>query len=252
MAAASTNYNYGIMIEKTKGIVVKTTKYSETSLVVKIFTEAFGMRTYLIRGVRKRKSRNSLNLFQPLSILDLVVYETPGRNMQNTKEIKFDYIYSNLLYDIKKSSILIFLNELIYKSIKEEEPNAQLFQYVYHSLIYLDEMDRNFQNFHLVFMLQLSRYLGFSPSDNFTNQLQSFDMQEGDYTVSKIHESLVIQPPYTQLFYSLSKNSTFGADLKITIEERQVLTKKILEYYQIHSPGFMEMKSLDVLSEVFK
>ena len=240
------------MIEKTKGIVVKTTKYSETSLVVKIFTEAFGMRTYLVRGVRKRKSKTPLSLFQPLSILDLVVYEKPGRSMQNTKEIKFDHAYSSILYDIKKSSILVFLNELIYKSVKEEEANRQMFQYIYHSLIYLDEMDSDFQNFHLAFMLQLSRYLGFSPSDNFTPHQQSFDLQEGDYTSAKLHESLVIQQPYTQLFYDLSRHKTFGASLKITIAERQVLTRKILQYYQIHIASFSEMKSVDVLSEVFK
>ena len=240
------------MIEKTKGIVVKTTKYSETSLVVKIFTEAFGMRTYLVRGVRKRKSKNGLNLFQPLSILDLVVYEKPGRDMQNTKEVKFDHPYSSILYDIRKSSILVFLNELIFKSVKEEEANLQMFQYIYHSLIYLDEMKSHFQNFHLVFMLQLSRYLGFSPADNFTALHQSFDMQEGDYTSSKLHESLIIQPPYTQHFYELSRHKAFGADLKISITERQVLTQRILQYYQIHLPSFSDMKSLDVLREVFK
>ncbi|MCK5775640.1 MAG: DNA repair protein RecO C-terminal domain-containing protein, partial [Bacteroidales bacterium] len=191
-------------------------------------------------------------LFQPLSILDLVVYEKPGRDMQNTKEVKFDHPYSSILYDIRKSSILVFLNELIFKSVKEEEANLQMFQYIYHSLIYLDEMKSHFQNFHLVFMLQLSRYLGFSPADNFTAPHQSFDMQEGDYTSSKLHESLIIQPPYTQHFYELSRHKAFGADLKISITERQVLTQRILQYYQIHLPSFSDMKSLDVLREVFK
>jgi len=240
------------MIEKTKGIIVKTTKYSETSLVVKIFTEAFGMRTYMVKGVRKRKTRTPLSLFQPLSILDLVVYEKVGRDIQNIKEIKFNHIYVDILYNIKKSSILIFLNELIYKAIKEEEPNSQMFQYIYHSLIYLDKLELGYQNFHLAFMLQLSRYLGFSPSHNFSSQHPVFNMQEGHYTSLKLHESLSIQPPYAQFFYELSRSKNFGIDLKITHAERQILIRKILQYYQMQLPGFDHIKSLDVLSEVLK
>jgi len=240
------------MIEKTRGIIVKTTKYSETSLVVKIFTEVFGMRTYMAKGVRKMKTKTPLSLFQPLSILDLVVYEKAGRDIQNIKEIKFNHIYSDTLYNIKKSSILIFLNELVYKAIKEEEPNPQMFQYIYHALIYLDNLETGYQNFHLAFMLQLSRYLGFPPSDNFSSQYQTFNMQEGHYTSLKLHESLIIQPPYARFFYDLSRSKNFGIDLKITHPERQILLKKILQYYQMHLPGFDRIKSLDVLSEVLK
>ncbi|NOR87446.1 MAG: DNA repair protein RecO [Bacteroidales bacterium] len=240
------------MIEKTKGIVVKTTKYSETSLIVKIFTEAFGMRTYMIRGVRKKKSRTPLNLFQPLSILDLVVYEKTNRDLQNTKDVKSEYIYTSIPYEIKKSSIIIFLNELIFQSIKEEEANPNLFQFLYHSLIYLDEIKTDYQNFHLYFMIQLTRFLGFEPSHNFSTNQKIFDLQEGRYTSLKLTDAACITPPLSHLFHQLSTSSSFKNEIHISRSQRQLLIDKILMYYQFHLAGFTEMKSIGVLLEVME
>jgi len=238
------------MIEKTQGIVVKTTKFSETSLVIKVFTEVFGMRTYMLRGVRKKKSKTPFNLFQPLSILEMVVYEKASRDMQNTKEVKAGYIYSTIPYEIKKSSIVVFLNELIYKAVKEEEPNRQLFQFIYHSLVYLDKAEDNYQDFHLSFMLHLTRYLGFPPSNNYQAQQQIFDLQEGKYTSLNLGDAMSIKEPLSQLFYSLSQNQDYSKRMSISRKERLLLIDKILLYYQIHLPGFNEMKSLGVLLEV--
>ena len=238
------------MIEKTIGIVVKATKFSETSLIVKVFTEAFGMRTYMVRGVRKKKSRTPINLFQPLSILDMVVYEKPGRDIQNIKEIKAGYFYSSIPYEISKSSIVIFLNELVFKSVKEEEPNPKLFQFIYHSLVYLDEVESGYQDFHLSFMLLLTRHLGFAPSTNFLPNQEIFDLQEGRYTSLKLTEAITINMPLSKYFFILSQNINYSKQVNISRIERQVLIEKILIYYQLHLPSFSEMKSFDVLSEV--
>lgn len=240
------------MIEKTKGIVVKTTKYSESSLVVKVFTEVFGMRTYMIRGVRKKNSKTPLNLFQPLSIIDMVVYEKAGRDLQNIKEIKAAYIYTCIPYEIKKSTITSYLNELIYKAIKEEETNTKLFQFIYNSLIFLDKSSANYQNFHLSFMLKLSRYLGFEPSDNFISKQEIFDLQEGRYTSLKLSPQVSIHPPLSSLFFQLSTDQSFGENILINRKERQALLEKILRYYEYHLPGFSELKSLSILKEVLE
>lgn len=238
------------MIEKTKGIVVKATKYSETSLVIKVFTEAFGMRTYMIRGVRKKKSRTPLNLFQVLSILDMVVYEKPGRDIQNTKEVKSGYIYSTIPYDIKKTSIVIFLNEMVYKAVQEEEPNPKLFNFIFHSLVFLDEIQENYQDFHLSFMLHLTRHLGFPPSDNYLKNQEIFDLLEGRYTSFKLPVATSIHPPLSAFFFQLSQNTSFDKEIQMKRKDRQELLKKILQYYQFHLPGFGELKSLDVLRQV--
>jgi len=238
------------MILKTRGIVIKTTKYSETSLVVKVFTESFGMRTYMVRGVRKKKSRTPLNLFQPLSLIEMVVYEKAGRDLQNAKEIKANYIYSSIPYEMSKSAIVIFMNELIYKAIREEETNIELFHFLYHSLIYLDEVSNEFQNFHLHFALRLARYLGFEPSYNYFPRQETFDLQEGRYCSLKLGNEISIAPPLSEIFYLISKNTEFGSGILMKREERQSLLNKLIQYYHFHLPGFDDMKSIDILQEV--
>lgn len=240
------------MLEKTRGILIKTTKYSESSLVVKIYTELLGMRTYLVRGVRKKKSKTPLSLFQMLSVLDLVVYEKQGRDIQNIKEIKPHFLYATIPYEIQKTSIAIFINELIYKSIQEEEPNTELFRFIIQSLLYLDESKQDYQNFHLLFMMGLSRYLGFEPSLNYQAQQEIFDLQEGRYTSLKIIETASIHPPLSKIFFEMSQASSFSQKLTIHRKQRQLLLEKMIQYYQFHLQGFGELKSLDILKEIMR
>jgi len=240
------------VLEKTRGILIKTTKYSESSLVVKIYTELLGMRTYLVRGVRKKKSKTPLSLFQMLSVLDLVVYEKQGRDIQNIKEIKPHFLYATIPYEIQKTSIAIFINELIYKSIQEEEPNTELFRFIIQSLLYLDESKQDYQNFHLLFMMGLSRYLGFEPSLNYQAQQEIFDLQEGRYTSLKIIETASIHPPLSKIFFEMSQASSFSQKLTIHRKQRQLLLEKMIQYYQFHLQGFGELKSLDILKEIMR
>lgn len=240
------------MLEKTKGIVIKVTKYSETSLVVKVFTELFGMRTYMVRGVRKKKSRTPMNLFQPLTLLDMIVYEKAGRDIQQVKEIKAAHIFSSIPYEMNKSSMVIFLNEVIYKAIGEEECNEKLFQFMEQSLLYLDESEGPYQNFHLWFMTHFSRFLGFEASDNYSPQQAIFDMQEGRYTSLNLPEIISIHPPLSQVFNQLRGDRVFGESLRINRPQRRELLDKLHQFYQFHLPNFSELKSLDVLSKVME
>lgn len=238
------------MLEKTKGIVVKVTKFSESSLVVKVFTEVFGMRTYMIRGVRKKKSRTPMNLFQPLSILDMVVYEKDGRDIQMVKEVKAEYIYSTIPYEMSKTSMVVFLNEVIYKAIGEEETNEGMYQFIEQSLLFLDETEEKYFNFHLWFLAHFSRFLGFEASNNYSMHHTIFDMQEGRYTSLKLPEIISIHPPLSHIFNELHQSSIFGLELKLNRMQRQQILEKLHQYYQFHLPNFSELKSLQVLTEV--
>ncbi len=238
------------MIEKTKGIIVRVTKFSESSLVVKVFTEVFGMRTYMVRGVRKKKSRTPMNLFQPLSILDMVVYEKAGREIQQVKEVKSGHIYSSIPYEMAKTSMAVFLNEVLYKAIGEEETNENMFQFIYQSMQYLDEADEKYQNFHLWFLTHFTRFLGFEASGNFATRQAIFDMQEGRYTSLKLPESISIHPPLSSIFHELHLDKSFGEEMNISREQRRLLLEKLHQYYQFHLPNFSELKSLQVLTEV--
>lgn len=238
------------MLQKTKGIVVKTTKFSESSLVVKVFTELFGMRTYMVRGVRKKKSRTPMNLFQPLTILEMIVYEKAGRDIQQVKEIKAAYIFSSIPYTMNKSSMIVFLNEVVYKAIGEEECNENMFQFIEQSLLYLDQTEEKYQNFHLWFMTHFTRFLGFEASDNYGDQQRYFDMQEGRYTSLKLPEIISIHPPLSALFFQLHRDVVFGESISVNRGQRKELLEKLHQFYQFHLPNFSELKSLQVLSEV--
>lgn len=238
------------MLEKTNAIVIKTTKYSESSLVVKAFTEKFGLRTYMIHGVRKKKSKTPMNLFQTLSILEMVVYEKNGRDIQNVKEIKISNPYQSIHFDFKKTSIAVFLNEIIYKAIGEEETNSNLFQFIVHSLLNLDRMTDQYQNFHLWFLLQFSRHLGFEPSSNYTDQQSIFDLQEGRYTSIQLPETISIHPPLSPIFFHLSQPNNIIIPLNIDRVQRKILLTKTLQFYQYHLPNFSDLKSLSVLEEI--
>lgn len=238
------------MLEKTKAIVVKTTKYSETSVVLKAFTEEFGMRTYMVKGVRKRKSKTPMSLFQPLSLLEMVVYEKEGRDIQNIKEMKPHILFKSIPYEIFKSSMAVFLNEVILKSIGEEERNQEVFDFIYQSVLFLDEAEENYQNFHLWFMTHFTRFLGFKSSSNYSIQENIFDLQEGRFTSLMLPDSISIQPPLSQYFYQIQSDEQFGSGVGLNRRKRTDLLLKLQRYYQFHLPGFTELKSIGVLMEV--
>ncbi|MTI20143.1 DNA repair protein RecO, partial [Fulvivirga sp. RKSG066] len=150
------------MLHKTPAIVFKYFKYGDTSIIAKIFTAKFGLQTYIVNGVRSRRARNKIALYQPLTLLDLVVYHHPNKDINRISEIKCSEPYSSVNSQIQKSAMAIFLAEIMYKSIKEEGEVNDLFDFIKTSIIFFDHLTDHFQNFHLQFLLKLSKYLGFA------------------------------------------------------------------------------------------
>jgi DNA repair protein RecO (recombination protein O) len=239
------------MLQKTRGIVFKVTDYGDNSVVVQIFTEKFGLQSYLINGVKKSKARISRNMLQPLHLLDLVVYHKNTGSIQRIKELKNDPVLQTIPYDIVKSSIVLFLNEVLYKAIKQNAPDEFLFNYIFHSLQWLDEQDSHIVNFHLVFLTGLTRFLGFFPDATHDTDAAYFDMKNGVFTKYKPESLQYMSPPHTQNFYQLlhCKFETIGT-LKISNEERRYLVTHLLEYYALHIEGFGSIRSHEILEEV--
>jgi DNA repair protein RecO (recombination protein O) len=209
------------------------------------------MRTYMVRGVRKRKSKTPMNLFQPLSLLEMVVYEKGGRDIQNVKEIKPYVHFKSIPFNIKKTSIALFLNELVLKSIGEEEQNQAVFNFIYQSVIFLDEADEAYENLHLWFMTHFARFLGFKSSSNFDAQShKTFDLQEGRFTHLVLPDSISIQPPLSVAFSKLQQDEYYGNHISLNRTIRLQLLLKLQQYYQFHLPGFSDLKSLSILTEV--
>jgi DNA repair protein RecO (recombination protein O) len=228
------------MLFKTRGIVINYIRYRETSVIVKIYTEEFGMQTYIENGVRSSKSKNKIALFQPLTLLDLVIYHKDGKDIHRISEMKCNHPFQTLPFDIHKSSISLFITEILGKCLHEESNNSNLFQFLNNSILWLDGTTENFENFHLQFLLQLGTYLGFSPEN----------AHEISHELS-IHN---LQKPTQELENQLDMllNNQYDKAPKIDRFSRNQLLDFIILFYRLHVDTLAEVKSLAVLHEVMR
>ncbi len=246
------------MIHKTKGIVIRTIKYGETSIVATIFTELFGMQTYLINGVRKQQKKNGMGIMlQPSAILDLEVYHNDMKNMQRIKECSWAAVYQNLLSDVVKNSIVTYMLELLLKSIKQPESNADLFSFCEDAFLNLDVAEKNIaSNFSLYFSLQLPHFFGFkiqSPDPKKMTSVEIYlDLAEGFFLTEKPIHQHFIQGELAYKTYELlmAMHPNELGEIKLNKETRRALLMSYQTYYSLHLNDFGQMKSLKILQEV--
>src|ERR1700761_8352547 len=239
------------MLHKTRGIVFKTTDYSESSVIVQVFTEKFGLQSYMVNGAKKPKAKISRNMLQPLHLLDMVVYHKNAGNVQRIKELKNAPVLQSVPYDVIKSCIAMFLNEVLYKAVKQQSADENLFGFAFSAIEWLDHQTEGLSNFHLLFLIQLTRYLGFYPDRYLAGEADYFDLKNGTFSRFKPDSVLYLSPPHTQNFTRLI-NCSFEniTSVKLTNDERRYLIQKLLEYYALHIEGFGNIKSHEVLEEV--
>jgi DNA repair protein RecO (recombination protein O) len=239
------------MLHKTRGIVFKATDYGESSVIGQIFTEKFGLQSYIINGAKKPKAKIGRNMLQPLHLLDLVVYHKNTGSVQRIAELKNSPVLQTIPYDVIKSCLAMFLNEVLYKAIKQQSADENLFDFVFSSIEWLDHQTDNVANFHLLFLVQLTRYLGFYPDKFLAGNADYFDMKNGTFSKYKPDSVLYLSPPHTQNFSLLLQWSFENMQqLKFSNDERRYLIQKLLEYYALHIEGFGNIRSADVLEEV--
>ncbi len=242
-------------LQHTRGIVLKTVKYSETSVVAKVYTEKLGIQSYIINGVRSSKSKTKLGLLQPLSLLEMEVYYRENKSLNRIKEMKLAHTFSSIPFQVSKSALALFMTEILYKTLKEEEANKDQFAFIFESVKYLDQTEASISNLHLSFMVKLSRYLGFHPQNNFFySDCSIFDLQEGVFThrIPDTHLQYIELPLSEKLSKLIHLSLTNAHELSLVREQRQALLACIIRFYELHVAGFKEVKSLKVLQEVLR
>ncbi|HEY3389073.1 MAG TPA: DNA repair protein RecO, partial [Prolixibacteraceae bacterium] len=172
------------MLQKTRGIVLRSIKYGETGMITTIYTEAFGRMAFIMQGIHGKKSSVKGNLLKQLFLLEMEVDYKPGRELQRVKEIKNISPFESIPFLIVKSSQALFLAELLEKVLREEESRPELFGFLFRSIQVLDLLEEGISNFHLIFLIQLTKYLGFGPSNNYSASNQFFDMIAGNFVLS--------------------------------------------------------------------
>ena len=241
------------MIEKTRGIFLHAVKYSETSLIASIYTEDYGRQSFIINGVHGKNSTVRAAVFQPLYLLDLEIYYKSGREIHRIKNARISFPYSNIPFDIRKSTQVLFLAEVLYKCLREEEPNIELFDFLYHSLTLLDLTEAGISNFHIWFLFKLTRFLGFSPNREDAEICNFFDLQTARFVSHEPLHSQFTDKHLTILFTRLFNiDSSSIENLDYNQHERKLVLEKLLEFYHIHLGNLGEFKSLEVLKEVLK
>lgn len=239
------------MLHQTNGIVIHSLKYSESSLIVKIYTSLFGLQSYLIRGVRSQKSKIKPALFQPLRLLEIVAYHNDRLSLQSVKEVRLAQPFHSIPEDIRKSAIALFMNELLYRTIREEEKNQELFRYVWESAMLLDHTNEKVSDFPLLFMLGLAVHLGISPSQNYTQNTPYFNLQEGVFQHLIPNHPHYLDETGSKLLASLLNISM--SDHAMTVmnaREREAMLEALILYFRLHLPGFTGIKSHQVLHAV--
>ncbi|WP_067034904.1 DNA repair protein RecO [Allomuricauda sp. CP2A] len=235
----------------TKAIVLSSLKYGDTSLIVKAFTASDGLKTYLLKGVMgSKKGKLKPGYFLPLMQLEIVAIHKNKGTLESIREVKVAMPYKTLHTDIVKNSIVLFLAEMLGNSIHEEEQNHSLFNYLEYALLWLDEHPAN-PNFHLLFLLNLTKYLGFYPDTSFKNA-PFFDLQEGSFCQTPSLNPLIQSELLDNFKGFLGTNFEALQAIQLTKSNRRELLKMVILYFRLHVHGFREPKSLAVLNAVFQ
>jgi DNA repair protein RecO (recombination protein O) len=235
---------------QTKAIVLSSLKYGDSSLIVKCYTQKSGIKSYLLRSVLKSK-KGSLKpaYFQPLTQLELVASHANKGSLGSIKEARIVYAYESLYADFIKQAIVFFVAEMLVISVQEEEENKDLFTYLETSLKWLD-LHKKVSNFHLIFFINLTRYLGFYPDGTGSN-CNAFNLQDGVFT-NEAFLGPSLQGEDLDLFKSaLGIKFDIAHELSLSVDSRQRLLEIIIEYYKLHLVSFRKPKSIEVLKNLF-
>jgi DNA repair protein RecO (recombination protein O) len=242
-------------LHKTRGIVLRSVKYGETSVIVTMFTELFGLQSYLVNGVRTatKKGAGKANLFQPSACLDLVVYHNDLKHLNRLKEFRWAHLYQHILSDVRKNAVALFMVELITKCLKQPEANPDLFHFTEDVLMKLDESNGTIMaNLPLFFALHLTHFFGFRMTDDYSTSATFLDLQEGGFVNEQPHHPHFLEDKQAFVTSQLLKAQRAEEleEIKLNHDFRRQLLYVYESYYKLHIPDFGTMKTLPVLKEV--
>lgn len=241
------------MLLKTRGIVFRTVKYGDSSVISDIFTEEKGLHTFIAGGVRSARARMPYNLFQPMTVVDLVCYFRDDADAMNRlKELRAAEVWSRIPFDIRHGAVALFMAEICRKTIQESEENRDLFDFLLDTLQWLDTSPHPIANLHLHFLLQLSGFLGFQPQEEPEDAGELFfDLKEGNFSPVPLVHPHYLEPEQTrQMLELLQLPLRQCHEVSLNRAQRKALLQHLLQFYQYHVPGFTDINTPDILEMV--
>ncbi len=240
------------MINSTQGLILKQIKHNDKSNIVTIFTRQFGKRSFIVYGINSRtKGKTLRNILQPLYLVSLQFYHKETQTLGKIKEISLAYPYSTIVKDFNKKAVMIFLSEVLYKTLLEHLTDTLLFDFIANSLKLYDLQEQNYVNFHVLFLTKLTKYLGIEPVNNFSSQARFFSISEARFT-GNYDATLSFDNQTSEAFSTLLDTDITDFDkLRLSRQLRNNLLKGLLNYYAYHIENFGKINSLEILNEIF-
>lgn len=235
------------MLAKTPALVLGAVKYGDSSVILKTYTREEGIKSFMVGGVRSKKGPLKPAMTQVLGQLNLVYYQKGKGELRRIKEASMAHHYKELWFDPVKSSLAMFLAEILSHVLKEEEPNSNLYDFLVGTIAELDEMEQGVGNFHLFFLLRLSAFLGFFPQSPVDGEVY-FDLQNGVFSTSHIAHYHFLSKEETALWQKMQRaEESHSLAMGISKKERGQLLEFVLTYYRLHVTDFGQLRSLEVL-----
>lgn len=243
------------LLHTTKGLVLRSVIYGETSLIVTVFTEKFGTQSYIVNGIRSssKKGNNKASYFQPGSFLELVAYHNEFKNLQRIKEYRWSTLYKEIFFDVLKHCVLLYTIELLQKVLRQPDPHPELFYFLEDICLHLDTASPSVvANYPLFFSIHLPYFFGFRISDDFSPSKSILDLKEGEFVAEPPPHSYYLSEPFSQYFSELLKvqQPEELSEILLSQEIRRILLKSLQDFYSLHIAEFGTMRSLTVLAEV--
>ena len=241
------------MLTKTQAIVLHSLKYGETRLIVDMFTRSQGRQSFIVSIPKSVKGKIKKQLFQPLTLLEIEYDLRPKLLLQKLSDVRLASPFSSIPFDPNKLSISLFIAEFLYYALRSEQRNEPLFDYIVNSIQWLDAQTNRFANFHLVFLMRLSRFLGFYPNLDHYQAGDYFDLRESVFLpVPPVHRDFLHPQEAEKIQLMMRMDFPTMHLFRMSHQERNRLLEVSLIYYRLHIPDFPELKSVSVLQELYQ
>ena len=241
------------MLTKTQAIVLHSLKYGETRLIVDMFTRSQGRQSFIVSIPKSVKGKIKKQLFQPLTLLEIESDLRPKLQLQKLSDVRLASPFSSIPFDPNKLSISLFIAEFLYYALRSEQHNEPLFEYIVNSIQWLDAQTDRFANFHLVFLMRLSRFLGFYPNLDHYQTGDYFDLRESVFlSTPPVHRDFLHPQEAEKIQLMMRMDFPTMHLFRMSHQERNRLLEVSLIYYRLHLPDFPELKSVSVLQELYQ
>ena len=240
------------MLVKTEAIVLHSFKYGESRLIVDMFTKEMGRMSFIVPLPKTPKSRLKKQYFQPMTLLEVECDVRQRVQLQKLKDARLLMVYASIPFSPEKLALSLFIAEFLYHALRSEQQNTALFSYVCDSIQWLDTVEAGFANFHLTFLMRMSRFLGFYPNLDDYVEGCVFDMRAATFSLQVPTHRDFLQPHEAQMIHLLMRMDFATMHLfRFSHHERNRIVDVLLHYYRLHIPQFPELKSLSVLQELW-